>query len=397
MVSRSPRSPRRPGRPLGLGRRDTVFTSNRGLGSLGRRNRSWDAGWGRSGPWDRGGFSSWSQRRKMRLARTIGIALLIVIVLWRCTAGGGDTATTSTTQPPATVASTAPPPIAATTATARALRQPLPEQRSLGGGARAGDSLIVAGGLDVTRTSTTSIWRLDPRRGGATEVGQLPRPLHGPAMAPLGRSALLIGGGMGSDIYDHVLAIGPNGGVRERGRLPTRRSNATAVASPDGGSVIVAGGYTGLEPTNEVLQTTDGVTFTTVGTLLHPVRFPAVAMLGRSVWVIGGEYDKALTTFVQRLDLDTGQVTDVAALPVALSRAAAFTLGGSIFVAGGRTVEGRSDQIYRIDPTTGLVAAAGALPEGRSDATLVVDGERVFLVGGMAPNASDTVVVITAN
>lgn len=397
MASRSPRSPRRPGRPLGIGRRDTVFTSNRGISPFGGRNRGWDAGWGRSGPWDRGGFSSWSQRRKMRLARTVGIGLLIVIVLWRCTAGGDDGAAPTTTAPATTAPATTAPPIAATTASATALASKLPEARSLGGGARSGDSLLVVGGLDATRTSTTGIWRLDPRTGGAKELGQLPLPLHGPAMATLGNGALLMGGGMGADIYDQVWTVGPKGGVRERGRLPAPRSNATAVTSPDGGSVIVAGGYTGLEPTNEVLQTTDGTTFATVGTLLHPVRFPAVAMLGRSVWVIGGEYDKTLTTFVQRVDLDTGQVTDVAALPVALSRAAAFTTGGSIFVAGGRTVDGRSDQIYRIDPTTGAVAVAGALPEGRSDATLVVDGRRVFLVGGMAPNASDTSVVITAS
>lgn len=119
-------------------------------------------------------------------------------------------------------------------------------------------------------------------------------------------------------------------------------------------------------------------------------------MLGRSVWVIGGEWDKVLSSGIQRVDLDSGVVTDVAPLPVALSRASAFTLGGSLFVAGGRTPDGRSNQIYRIDPLTGVISAAGALPEPRSDAAVAVSGTTAYLFGGQTDGPTDTVVAITA-
>lgn len=398
MPERSPRtSPRRP-QPVRSGARPntgrTTATGARPQRPLAtnRRPIGPNGSYGNRG----GGFSTWSTRRKLRLLRTLAILLVLVIILWQCT---GDDSTDVTTKKPkitTTAVTTTIAPQPATTATAAALPGKLPAVHSLAGGAAAGDKILLAGGLDTKKNSTDVVWSFDPASGATTALGKLPAALHTPAMAALGSGTLVMGGAKGTSVFDKVLSIDGAGAVTELGKLPTPRTNAVAISDGDGANVLVFGGWTGKDPTNEVLQTTDGTTFTTVATLLHPTRYPAVTMLGRSVWVIGGEYDKAISTGIQRVDLDSGQVVDVAPLPVGLSRASAFSLGNAIFVAGGRTSEGRSNQIYRVDPITGAVTAAGTLPEERSDATVAVSGTTAYLFGGLTPTPTDSIVTITA-
>ena len=342
------------------------------------------------------GFASWSTRRKLRLARTIGIVIVLLLILWQCT--GNDDPVVSTKKPKitTTAVTTTVAPVAATTATATVAAGELPVVHSLAGGAPSGKKIILAGGLDEKKNSTNVVWSFDPSSGAVTAAGALPTALHTPAVAAIGSGTLVMGGAKGNTIFDTVYAIDAAGKVTSVGKLPHPRTNAVAISDEGGSSALVFGGYDGKDPTNEVLQTTDGVNFTTVATLAHPVRYPAVAQLGRSVWVIGGEFNTALSATVTRVDLDSGLVTDVATLPTPLSRASAFSLGGSLFVAGGRTPDGRSNQILRIDAITGAVTAAGMLPEGRSDATVVVSGTTAFLFGGLTPTPSKTIVSITA-
>jgi len=351
---------------------------------------------GPNGSYSRGGgFSTWSTRRKLRLARTLAILLVIVLVVWQCSGDDPDV-TTKPDKITTTAATTTIAPVAATTATATAAPTKLPAVHSLAGGAVSGDKILLAGGLDNKKNSTKVLWSFDPATGATTSIGELPGPLHTPATAALGTGTLVMGGAKGNKVFDDVYSVDGSGKVTAVGRLPHPRTNAVAISDGGGANALVFGGWDGKNPTNEVLQTTDGSTFTTVATLLHPVRYPAVTMLGRSVWVVGGEYDKAITPGIQRVDLDSGLVTDVAPLPVPLSRASAFSLGGSIFVAGGRTPDGRSNQIYRIDPITGATTAAGSLPAERSDATVVVSGDTAYLFGGLSPTPTDTVLSITA-
>ena len=335
-----------------------------------------------------------STRRKLRLARTGAILLVLLLIVWRCTSSGEDVSTrTSTTT---TAATTTAPPVAASTATAAPFDHKLPAAHYLAGGASTTGKIILAGGLDAKKSSTDVLWSFDPSSGDTTSIGKLPKPVHTPATAAIGRTTFVMGGGQGTSVFDDVLAVSQTGTVESIGKLPEPRTNGIGLTTPDGKSMLVIGGYNGHQPTLDVLQTSDGKTFTTVATLLHGVRFPAVAMLGRAVWVVGGEDAKAPVAGIQRIDLDSGQVTDVAPLPVALSRASGFTLGGALFVAGGRTPQGMSKLIYRVDPLTGVVTSAGSLPEERSDSTVVVRGKTAYLFGGLTPKASDTIVTITA-
>ena len=229
--------------------------------------------------------------------------------------------------------------------------------------------LIVAGGLSDKRTSTDTVWVLDPKAAPtsttaavATADGRsaaLPAPTHAAAAATLGGVALVIGGAKGTSAYDTVTAIDSSGKVSKHGTLPGRRTEATAIAGTDGSSVIIVGGNDGSKPTNDVLRTTDGTHFETIATLAQPTNSPAVAMLGQTIWVMGGEFNRSLSNAIQRIDLGAAgtpaTVAVSAPLPVALSRSSAFVLGGSVFLAGGRTTDARSNQIYRIDPMSGAV------------------------------------------
>ena len=127
------------------------------------------------------------------------------------------------------------------------------------------------------------------------------------------------------------------------------------------------GGYNGKDNvtgTNEVLRTTDGVTFTTVATLPQSVRNPALVLYEKSLFVIGGVWgaNQETVASIQRIDLVNGNASVAGQLPEGLSNASAMVIGDSIFVAGGRTSKASSDKILRIDPVSAVVTQAGRLP-----------------------------------
>ena len=336
----------------------------------------------------------WSTRRKLRLARTGALLFVLILIVWRC--GSGDDSTSATTTTTIRTSTTVVSPIA-TTATATALTNALPQPRSLAAASIVDGHLIVAGGLSEKRTSTDTVWVLDPNAAppsttaaaGTADGGStaLPAPTHAAAAATLGGVALVIGGAKGTSAYDTVTAIDATGKVSKHGTLPGRRTEATAIAGTDGSSIYVVGGNDGSKPTNDVLRTTDGTHFETIATLAQPTNSPAVAMLGQTIWVMGGEFNRTLNNAIQRIDLGAAgtpaTVAVSAPLPVALSRSSAFVLGGSVFLAGGRTADARSNQIYRIDPMSGAVTAAGVLPLPWSDAAVTVDRGVAYLVGGI--------------
>lgn len=417
MAPRPPRSRSRSRDPGGLQPRRPIDLSGRSRQGFGRSGRS---GFGRSG-FGRGpafgrssGFgrgpsfgrsSGWgreplTQRRSFRLARTGAIALVLVLFVWQCATTEPETPPEelvgATTTQPAVAGAPTIAPAAATTATAKRLDRKLPSARYALGAANVGGRILLIGGLDATRTSTSQVWSFDPATQKTKGLARFPLEVHTVAAARLGSKAVVMGGGRSTTVYDQVFTLAANGKPTKLGRLPAPRTNAVAV--PDSGRkrVLLVGGYSGLQPGTDVLATKNGRTFSTVAKLLHPVRFPAAARSGSALYVIGGEYDKAVSNTVQKVDLTTGEVTDLPPLPTPLSRAAAFTLGGAVFVAGGRTPDGRSDQILRLDPQTGAVSAAGTLPEPRTDATVAVSRGVAYLFGGITTTATDTIVAVTA-
>lgn len=129
--------------------------------------------------------------------------------------------------------------------------------------------------------------------------------------------------------------------------LPQPRSDHVVVAVD--GTMYVLGGYDGRAIVADVLSTRDGARFTKVGALPVPVRYPAVAVVGKEIKLFGGVVNSDAgtdTSAVQRLDTVTGTIDVVAQLPTPLSHASAVVLRHQVLLLGGYVESTQlSDQI----------------------------------------------------
>jgi hypothetical protein len=135
-----------------------------------------------------------------------------------------------------------------------------------------------------------------------------------------------------------------------------------------------------------VLTTTDGTTFATLATLPTPVRYPAAAVIGNSLYVIGGEgIDGRDSPDIQQIDLGTKRASIVGHLSQGISHAAAVTVGGRVYVLGGRYGNTTIDTVSRFDPNGAggpTLTPTGRLPVAVSDAGVATLGDTAYLLGG---------------
>jgi hypothetical protein len=259
--------------------------------------------------------------------------------------------------------------------------------------ARGGD-LLIAGGLTQRSATTGAMFLLDPVTGQVRRAGRLARPTQDAAGALVSGQPYVFGGAAVASVAD-VQALSPPGTAATAGQLPEPRSGASAVTL--GGTAYLIGGYDGASLETRVLATTDGRRFATVATLPVPVRYPAVAGAGKTIWVFGGQTPSAPTDAVQRINLATGRAAVVGHLPDPTSGAVAFTLGGRVYLAGGQVQRGRarggrpgasgprlvtSNGVFAFDPTHDAVAAAGQLPVPVANAAVAVLAGTAYLIGG---------------
>jgi hypothetical protein len=338
-----------------------------------------------------GGWSSFSPRRKFRLVRSgvLLVVLIVVIALVASRCGGdGEVATRSTTTTTGAKATTttAPPPV---NLNAVVLGKPLPSPHYQAPAVTVGGKIVVLGGLSKSKSSTNVVWSFDPTTGTTTPAASLGNFVHASAAGVLGDTAYSFGGASPRGVIDTVSSYA--GGADSSaavGKLPAKRTDAVGVSDPHGPTVYVVGGWDGTNPTNDILSTVDGVTFTTVATLAEPVRFPSAVVLDTDMWVFGGEWNNAQSASIQHVDLATKEVKVVAQMPAAVSHAMAFVLDGRIFLVGGRVGGARSNEIRRFDPKTAQFAPAGTLHSNLSDASVAVVGSTAYLLGGLAPLAT---------
>jgi hypothetical protein len=204
----------------------------------------------------------------------------------------------------------------------------------------------------------------------------------------------LVFGGGSSIVTSAVQDVTPGSSPRLISHLPQPRADLVAVS--DGKAGYVLGGFDGAQGSTTILRTRDGRTFAVVGTLPVSVRYPAVAALGGSIWLFGGEHEGKQVTDIQRINLTTGHGDVAGQLPNPLAHAGAFTLGGEVFVAGGRVGTTATDRILRFDPVRVRFTVAGQLPVGRSDFGVAVVGGTAYLVGGESPKPVNTVIQVRA-
>jgi hypothetical protein len=253
-----------------------------------------------------------------------------------------------------------------------------------------GDQLLVAGGLTTGDRTVATVFRIDPATGRSTSLPALPVPVHDCAGASVAGRPLVLGGGNSAE-QAAVQAIGTSPAVV--GALPSARADLAATTD-SAGTTYVVGGYDGHQAFADVLATTDGRHFRMVGRLPAAVRYPAVAVLGSTLWAFGGEVGGADSDLIQALDLRSGAASVAGHLPGALGHANAFVLHGVVWVVGGRVGGAPSDQIERFDPSARTVSRAGTLPVAVRDAAVAVVGDTAYLLGGQSPDPTTNVVML---
>jgi hypothetical protein len=259
----------------------------------------------------------------------------------------------------------------------------------------AGGALL-AGGLDQSDTSSNDVYQLTLATGGIRLLGSVPRPFHDAAGAMIGGRVVIFGGGA-TTTTDTVqrFAGGRASHGRVIGHLPQPRSDLSAVTIA--ARTYLLGGYTGLRALSDVLETSDGSTFSTVATLPVTVRYAAVATVGRTIWVFGGQHGSHPVRAIQRIDTTTGRASVVGRLPAARSDASAMVIAGRVLIAGGRSASGRTvGSVEEFDPVRHTVRVVAHLRAPVADAASLVVGRTAYLIGGEDNAPVATVQTLTA-
>jgi hypothetical protein len=250
--------------------------------------------------------------------------------------------------------------------------------------------LVVLGGLSSGGVSTNGIDLLDPRNGVLSPHGTLLQATHDAAGATLGTRLLVMGGGTTAPAGTTQIESGTR--VVQGGALAGPRADAGAVTI--GRSVYLVGGYDGSTLNREVVVTTDGHAYRNVAALPVPVRYPALAAVGSSIYVFGGQLANGHPTgAVQVVDTQARTVRVVGHLPKPLDGASAGLLNGTIYLAGGHTATGPAGAIYAYQPNGSSFLRAGTLRVPVAYAGAAVTRGRLWIVGGEGRSGAPTTTV----
>jgi hypothetical protein len=290
--------------------------------------------------------------------------------------------------------------------------------------------LLLLGGLTSGGTSANGVFAVNPATGYTRAAGTLARALHDSAGTSLRGHELIFGGGALASVAT-VQAFTASGSGRTArratatvtGAMPAARSDAASVTI--GGTGYVVGGYTGTRPDAEVLATSDGRSFRPVAALPVPVRYPAVAALGGTIFSFGGEavtgpHAGQPVDAIQAIDPARRTASIIGHLPEPLAGAAAVTIGGHLFVAGGESSVAQThvpgmgstqlgpapasghpgpgttahssststvSTIWAFDPASKRLLPAGHLQMPVSHAGIAVIGSTAWLAGGESGGA----------
>lgn len=177
----------------------------------------------------------------------------------------------------------------------------LPIARSDLATATVGARTFILGGYDGAKVRATTIATTD---GVNFQIlGDLPVPVRYPAVAALGTKVYAIGGTTSGNASGAVRAVQMldtvTGAVTNIGELPQPLTDA--VAATVHGRIYVFGGQLAGTMSDQVWRLDLGPTgagpigFTPVATLPTPVTDAAVAVLGDTAYLVGGEDPSALT------------------------------------------------------------------------------------------------------
>jgi hypothetical protein len=336
-----------------------------------------------------------SRSRRPGLARLgVLVAAIVAVVIVVANLGGGSSSGTGSPASKTSTGRPAPWPAPPKRLVARLAPRRLPAALSGEAAVDRGDSVLAIGGLDSGLVSTAGVTEIASGGRRIVSAGSLAAPLHDAAAASVAGRTLVFGGGAATTI-DAVEELAPGGTARAIGHLPTARSDLSAVTI--GPRAYVLGGYDGTSPVASVLATSDGRRFTEIARLPTPVRYAAVAALGRRIYAFGGELaDGTDSNAIQAVDVHSHRARLIGRLPTPLSHASAVVLGGRIFVLGGRVAGAASDRILSFDPGRARLEPAGRLPAAVTNAAAASAGGTGYLIGGLRASgaARDSIVTV---
>lgn len=256
-----------------------------------------------------------------------------------------------------------------------------PATAFLGGG-----RFVLLGGVTPEVTSTDAITVADAH--GTVKTATLPGAQHDAQAAVLGGQVYVFGGAEYTQ-YDHILRFDPGSStVTAAGALPSAQSDV-AVTSLNGTAYVV-GGFDGSNALNTIVAWTPGGQAHVVGHLPVALRYAAVAAVPGAVLIAGGSTPTGASSAIYRFTPATGAVQQIGRLAQPLTHAGAAVLGSTLYVVGGRgdSTTSQSPAIWAIDPATGLVKPAGHLPQPLSDAGVVSLGDAIIVAGGRAASGT---------
>ncbi|WP_157076396.1 hypothetical protein [Alicyclobacillus kakegawensis] len=250
--------------------------------------------------------------------------------------------------------------------------------------ARTNGSLFVVGGYDghISLTGVDEVW---PKHG---QLAALPVPTHDVAAGFIGPDLYVFGGGQSAS-YNTVWRIA-NGHTTLVDRLPQPLSDASCVPYTwdNAKGLLLVGGYNGVRPNRQVqfVHVTNGhLQWRPLFTLPQGTRYPAVAVAGTRVYIVGGESVQgvpAAHVWVWDGRNPDAPVRTVAKLPQPLSKAAAFTAGKWLIVAGGWNGRSTVSNVYAIEEPTGATKELNNLPLPMADMGYTQQGSFGYLAGG---------------
>jgi N-acetylneuraminic acid mutarotase len=150
-----------------------------------------------------------------------------------------------------------------------------------------------------------------------------------------------------------------------------------------------------VNASNEILAWRPGHRVQVVGRLPHPLRYAAVAALGRNLYIAGGSTPTGASHDVLAFDTTTHKLTLAARLPRPTTHAAATGFGCCVYVIGGRQeqVGTPTRRIFAIQPGRRRIRTAGRLPVPLSDLGAVAQRRRILAIGGRTTAGTvDTIV-----
>jgi hypothetical protein len=237
-----------------------------------------------------------------------------------------------------------------------------------------GAKLAVVGG---TGTGLILAGRLG---GKLVPVARLSRPRASAQAFSVGGNLYVLGGEQGGKPADDVLRIDPATG---HGRTVSRFVEPLAEAGvvTRGGAAYLVGGWTGDKYATAILKFTPPGSESLVARLPDGTRSPAVALLGHTVYVAGGRTEHGLSDKAYAVDLRSGTVTALPALPHPVAGALLVVSGGGLYLLGGTGKGNRpSAAVVRIDPATGKSRPAGRMPNALAGAAAARAGTRTLVV-----------------